>query len=368
MNVLSESFLRKARNQKDILSPRLVRWRFEDRVLQWLWFISSVDSERIGYGRGPLTWLRQRKHKGLRRRIHICLLEHNPKGWKANFGEPTAFWINERSRACSASVNEGIEDADIVWLYSQDPLGPEAKSRVLQSLKRAKPGTPVVNNPDVYDSYHQARVFKELAEAGVSVPRTEFGDDDLGKTWVVHKPEGRQSVHNVLSKYTGPRAGYRTYEFVDSRGSDGLYRTYRACYLLGEVLPQYGLSCERWEARARSKKCSEHTFAMTAVEISQLRLIAKTLGLEYFAADYLRRESDGLPVFVDINIYPQPLASMGASRKLGYYGRWFIFDAYERLSGPDPSRRPFWDVFDEAMLSLAPNLSRESQAIIGYGE
>ena len=91
-------------------------WRVKDIAVQWLWFAFPVKEEKVGYDKGLLTWLRLVKHKRLKRRIHICFLDIYPG--RGKFGRFTAFWINERSRLCSASVNERIEDADIVWIYS----------------------------------------------------------------------------------------------------------------------------------------------------------------------------------------------------------------------------------------------------------
>ncbi len=36
------------------------RRRLEDAAAQWLWFALPIKAERVGYGAGPLTWLRQR--------------------------------------------------------------------------------------------------------------------------------------------------------------------------------------------------------------------------------------------------------------------------------------------------------------------
>ncbi|MEW6416535.1 MAG: hypothetical protein AB1480_00220 [Nitrospirota bacterium] len=70
-----------------------VVWRVQDIALQWLWFMSNVKKEHIGFDKGPLTWFRAKRHKKLRRPIHICLIEVYPKSGK--FGHFTAFWINE---------------------------------------------------------------------------------------------------------------------------------------------------------------------------------------------------------------------------------------------------------------------------------
>ncbi len=332
----------------------------EDAVAQWLWFALPVDPERIGYGEGPLTWLRQRKHKKVRKRVHVCLLDYRPEGGRQS--KFTEFWINERSRVCSASMNERVENADVVWVSCKDPIPPNKRGRLLRVLKRARPGTPIINHPEVYNSYHEERAFKALAEAGVSVPRLEFSDQDVEKTLVIYKTKGRHGhAPKFLSEYEGPKAGYRAFEFVSSRGPDGLNRRYRAYYLLGAIYPSLLRSSGNWNVYSQT---AERTgpFTMTSNESDQIRLIAKTLGLQYFAVDYLRRESDDSPVFVDLNVYPDVISKlMELGRKLGYYGRWHTLDTDARWlsidaethqAGSETSERSFWDVFDEAMLSF----------------
>ena len=393
---LSKSFLKRLRDA--------ALWRAETMLVQCLWFALDVEPVRIGHGPGPLTWLKQKKHKKLRRKIHVCLLEHNPKGRNWKFGELIVFWINERSRVCSASLNERVEDADIVWVCSQDPLSPGIKSKLLRDLQKARAATPVINHPDAYDSYHEERAFEKLAKAGVSVPRTEFTGDDVGKTWVVYKAEGKHSAPKYMSRYSGFKAGHRVFEFVDSRDSNGLYSKYRAFYVVGSVHPNIVMFSKHWNVYIHTASRLEYTFRMTPIETEQVRLIAKTLGLQYFAVDYLRRARDGRPVVTDINVYPdvaflitpievKPIRSIAkalglryfatdylrreqdgrlvyldvsaypksypamslreSNEKLGYYGRWLTFDRLELLGIPDLSERPFWDTFDEAMLRFS---------------
>jgi hypothetical protein len=341
---------------KEIGQFTRVVWRIQDAAVQWLWFALPVPPERIGYGRGPLTWLRQSRHRKLRRSVHICLLDYRPEGGRQS--KLTEFWINERSRACSASLNEGIEDADVVWVYCKDPIPPHKKGELLRALKRAKPGTPVINHPEVYNAYHQERTFTVLAEAGVNVPRSEFTDEDIGKTLVVYKTEGRHGHSpKFLSEYTGPRAGYRAFEFVDSRGPEGWHKRYRAYYIFGAVYPHFLRFSDQWNVHSTTSRRME-AFAVTPIEVEQIRLIATTLGLQYFAVDYLRKDSDS-PVFVDINVYPGiPSKLQKIGRKLGYYGQWHQFDDYTRLELSDLLKQDGWNVFDEAMLSLLSERNR----------
>jgi hypothetical protein len=332
----------------------------EDAVAQWLWFTLPVDPERIGYGEGPLTWLRQRKHKKSRKHIHICLLDYLSEGGRQS--KFTEFWINERSRLCSASMNEGIEYADVLWTYCKDPISPHKKDELLQVLKRARPGTPIINHPEVYNSYHEERAFKTLAEAGVSVPRSEFSDRDVGKTLVIYKTKGRHGhAPKFLSEYEGSKAGYRAFEFVSSRSPDGLNRRYRAYYLLGAICPSLLRTSGNWNVYSQTAERTE-PYTMRSNEADQIRLIAKTLDLQYFAVDYLRRKEDDSPVFVDLNVYPDVISKLrDLSVKFGYYGRWHTLDtdapwlslaAETNRAGLESLGRRFWDVFDNAMLSF----------------
>jgi len=328
-----------------------VAWRIEDQALQWLWFMLKVKKERIGFDKGPLTWFREKSHKKLRRPIHICLLDAYPKGGK--FSRFTAFWINERSRVCSVSINEYIENADVLWIYSQDPLPDNVKKELLQTIKKAKPGTPVINHPDVYNSYHEENSFRALKEAGVNVPRFEFTENDIGKTHVVYKLIGKHGSPKFLSLYQGPVKGHQPFEFIDSRGSDGFFRKYRAFYINGVVYHPYLLLSDHWNVRWATKKQVEYIFEIQADEIASLHLIAKTLTIQYFSVDYLRRNSDGHPFFTDINIYPMPIAYAEVARQLGYYGRWHLFDNRLRLEIPEVFGRSFWDMFDEAIVAFS---------------
>ena len=304
-----------------------------------------------------MTRSRQRKHKKLRRKVHICLLDYSPGGGRQT--KFTEFWINERSRVCSASMNERITDADLVWIYCKDPIPPDKKGELLRALERARPGTPVINHPEVYNAYHEERTFKALAEAGVSVPRAELTDEDIGKTLVIYKTEGRHGhAPKFLSQYEGPKAGCRAFEFVDSRDPDGLYRRYRAYHILGAVYPSLLRTSGHWNVYSQTAERTG-TFTMAPTEVDQIRLIAKTLGLQYFAVDYLRRKEDDSPMFVDVNVYPDVISKLRETgRKLGYYGRWHTLDTdaqWLSRGNQTPHRtseHSFWNVLDEAILSF----------------
>jgi hypothetical protein len=327
-----------------------VQWRINDNLLQWFWFVSLAHEGHIGHDKGLFTWVRTYRHKKIRRPVRICLLDVHPKGGK--FGKFTAFWINERSRVCSASVNKGIRDADIAWIYSQDPLPLEVKDKLLETLAQCGPSVRVINHPNVYNSYHEDLCFERLDAAGVSVPRSRFRQSDIGKTYVVYKVKGTHGSTKFKGLYSGPVEGYRPFEFHDSRGPDGLYRKFRAFYVLGDIIPNHVALGRNWNVHRKTKIKTEYIFDLTGPEHRYIELIAKTLNLQYFAVDFLRRTQDDYPLFTDINVYPLPVDFTETARNMGYYGRWMILDNRLRLGMTEPSGKHFWDTFDEAMLRL----------------
>jgi len=329
---------------------RLLRLLEPDSLAQNFGHLRGIPPERIGYGQGRLTRQRQERHRTLRRPIHITLLEF--AAGPSLFGDLHAFWINERSRLCSASRNTRVEEADILWVFSQDPLTPEARTRIDDAIRRAKPGARVLNHPDRYDAYHADDCFPRLAAAGVSVPRCDIGPEDVGQTSVVYKKANLQMAPKTYEVYQGPRPDYRAFEFIDSRRpSENLYRRGRAYYLAGIVRPSKLIYSEQWEVKDGSRvlERDEITFPMTPDEIRQVRLLAKTLRLDYFAVDFVRRGQDDRPFFTDINVYPDIYGPGSALRARGYFGAWHNFDGLAYLGIPDPLGRPLVEAFDEAM-------------------
>ncbi|HMK50412.1 MAG TPA: hypothetical protein VK435_10195 [Thermodesulfovibrionales bacterium] len=316
---------------------------------QWLWLMLRIQPKSIGFDAGLLTWLRERRHHRLRRPIHICLLENYPV--EGRFGRFMKFWINERSYICSASLNERVEDADIVWVFSQDPLPPDTKEEVLLTLKKARSGAVVINHPSVYNSYHEISSFRLLDKVGIGVPRTEFDARDIGKTMVVYKMADKQSSPKFLSLYKGEVAGFRAFEFIDSRTSEGLYRKYRVLYIAGVIFPEFILYSDQWNVIWKSKKDIECLFEIQPVEAEMVHKIADALKIQYFTIDYVKKISDGSRVVTDVNVYPLPIAYTEAVSKRGYYGRWLRFDD-DLWSRTNRSPGLFWNKFDQAMENL----------------
>jgi hypothetical protein len=269
------------------------------------------------------------------------------------------YWINENSLACSARLNRGIESADIVWIMCQDPISSKVRSKLLQALRRKRPEVPIINAPAAYNFYHMPGAFERLACAGVRVPRSAFSSTDIGRTRVVYKKQDMQAAEKFVALYDGERRGFNAFEFCDLKGSDGLYRRYRAHYLAGFVRPSSLMLSPQWNVCLKHMVRQEFSFQMSVFEKDQVRRIAAESALDFFAVDYVMDPDQGMPVFTDINVYPNlvaPLKRAGHSR--GQRGVWHIFDARTRLGLPEPSGREFILDFDEVLVSFATEHDR----------
>ena len=313
---------------------------------------------RTGWGPEPLTTIRslrdRRRYARARRRdpgrLRVSLLELPHAG--PPIAAAHAWWIDRCSRACVARVNTAPERADVIWLLSQDALGPVVRARLTDALARRAPGVPVVNPPATYDAYHDLDAFPRLEAAGVRVPRTAFGPADVGVTRVVHKAVGEQPATKELALWAGPRPGFRSFAFEDGRGPDGLTWRLRAYHLLGEVLSGDAVGSERWEARAEGRAAVDVAPELRPREREQIVLLARTLGLDFFAVDYLRRATDGEAVFLDVNVFPLVLMADEVTAAHGLRGGWHVWAFADRLGAPAPGRS-HWERFDAAMLALA---------------
>lgn len=319
---------------------------------QWLWFAGGVSPHRVGYGDGPLTWARLLRQKLLKRDVHICLLTCRDD--RLQLGALTAWTINQRSRSCTASVNEGLDRADVVWVYAQDPLTAECREEMEQRLhNQARPEAKVINRPSTYNAYHQAQTFQLLAQHGISVPRSEFSADDVGTTRVVYKERGRQAAPKCNVLYAGPRPGMAAFEFIDSARQDGLNRRFRAHYFLGMVRPSEIFLSDHWNVCMRNAIAVQYGFTLSDEEIAQIRSIGQLLQLDYFAVDFVRRGSDDRAYFIDINVYPSISSPRQFIHRRGDFGQWHTFDACARLGLDEPLGGHFWDHFDNAVVQFA---------------
>lgn len=327
---------------------------------QLRWLFAGTPPARIGFSPGPLTDLRVARHalgRATRTRpLRLCLLEHDTS--TMFLAEPTAFWINQRSRTCWAERNGPPEEADLVWVFTQDPLDAEVRAWLAERLRKVRPGVRVLNPPAVHDAYHDPDCFPRLAAAGVRVPRTELGPTDVGVTPVVYKAEGAQAAPKERCRYDGPRPGHRAAVLHDSRGADGRHRRYRAFVLGDLVLPEDVLVADHWNASLRHLVTVERNYALTAFERAQLLLLTRTLGLDFACVDYLRERDGGGPVFHDVNVYPTVVGAWQGDMPVGDRGRWHVFDNTDRLGLAPPGGRPVWRQVDDALLRLAAGSCR----------
>jgi hypothetical protein len=307
--------------------------------------LTGTPPRLIGWGPGALTAVRRARHRLLRRPVRLCLLERQGPGTR--FAAAHAFWINQRSRVVRAVVNERPEEADVVWVLSQDPLTPDARRRLAADLATVPCGVPVLNHPDAYDAYHLDDAFPRLAAAGVRVPRTDLGPGEPA----VYKAQGEQGSRKWQGPYTGPAPGYRAFEFVDGRAADGLWWRHRVWYLAGEVFPEQAIGTAGWEATARHQVAIARAPAMTRHERDQVRLIGRTLQLDFFAVDHLRRRGDESPVFLDVNVYPTLIS--GPDYGLPGRGQWHIWDVTRRAGLPPAGGRSPWQIFDTVLARVA---------------
>jgi hypothetical protein len=316
--------------------------------------LTGTSPAHVGFSPGPLTDLRTARHalgRAARTRpLRLCLLEHPAS--TMFFAEPTAFWFNQRSRVFWAERNGPPERADLVWVFTQDPLGPDVRAWLAERLHRVRPGVAVLNPPAVYDAYHDPDCFGRLARAGVRVPRTAFGPADVGVTPVVYKAVGEQAARKERCLYDGPRPGFRAAVAHDGRGADGRYRRYRAFVLGDLVLPEDVIVADHWNASLRHLVTVERNYALTEFERAQLLLINTALGLDFSCVDYLREHDGGAPVFHDVNVYPTVVGAWQGDMPARDHGRWHVFDNTDRLGLPPPGGRPVWRQVDDALVRL----------------
>ena len=303
--------------------------------------LTGTPPRRIGFSPGPLTHLRVARHavgRALRTRpLRLCLLEHDTS--TMYFAEPTAFWINQRSRVCWAERNGPPERADLVWVFTQDPLTPEVRAWLAERLRRVRPGVRVLNPPAVYDAYHDLDCFPRLAAAGVRVPRTEFGPADVGVTPVVYKAAASRRLARSSAGTTarGPASARRS-PTTAAAPTAGTAATAPSCWATS-CCPRTSIVADHWNASLRHLVTVERNYALTEFERRQLLLINSTLGLDFSCVDYLREHDTGTPVFHDVNVYPTVVGAWQGDMPAGDHGRWHVFDNCDRLRLPPPGGR-----------------------------
>ena len=320
-------------------------------LVQQFWWALRVPADRMGYDRRGLhTALKQRAHTKLDREVHIGLLTGGLRF--PNIIALHAYWANERFEHCRVSVDPDPYTADVLWVYSQDPLRADRRRSVEEAIAQARPGTPIINHPQAYDFYHAEDAFARLEAAGVPVPRSRFGPADHGVR-VIWKPVGVQSATRGPVAYEGDIAGERPFEYLDVTEQGGVSSRYRACYFLGEV---FAASCMRARepiVRYRNAVEIDATWLLTEVEVGHIKRIAEVSGLDFFTVDFLRRPPDKAPTFVDINSFTM----FKDASPPGHYGHRHDFD---RLRPADGGPKGAWRGVERQILELVRSARKPS--------
>ena len=320
-------------------------------LVQQFWWALNVPQERLGFDRRGLhTARRARAHARLRREVHLGLLTGGLR--YPNIIDLHAYWMNERFERCRVSVDPDPADADVLWVYSQDPLPAGRRTRIEQAIALAGPGVPVINPPEVVDYYHRDDAFSRLEAAGVPVPRSRFGADDHGLP-VIWKPEGMQSTTRGPVAYAGPVAGQRPFEYFDVGGADRQFVRYRACYLLGDIYAGSAMRAPGPIVRYRNAVDIDSSWTLTGEEAGHVRRIAEISGLNFFTVDFLRLPANGAPVFVDINAF----SMFKDSSPPGYYGHRHDFDKLRPSDGGPPGA---WLNVEQRIVDMVNRAARPS--------
>jgi hypothetical protein len=320
----------------------------EDFLVQQLWWVLGTDERQLAFHkRGLWTHRRQRQHLALEREVHVGLLSGGTRF--PNIIDLNAFWMNERCTRCRFSVDPTPGTADVLWVFSQDPLTDTANAAIAAAQAVAKPGTRLLNAPAAHDFYHRPDAFQRLAAASIPVPQSVFSDADKGRP-VLWKPVGGQSKVRGPEPYAGPVPGWRPFEFVDTSGPDGSFGRYRAFYVFGAVYPGSRLVSRQPIVRLGVSFASDLNWQLSAAEIAGVKAIARESGLDFFATDYLRRQ-DGTPVFTDINAFPMLKTTRTATRM---YGHMHDFDDARLSEYPEPPPPPVWQHIDDFLAGLKP--------------
>jgi hypothetical protein len=311
-------------------------------LAQTLWWLLPFDRRQLGFSRyGLFTKLTARAHRRSRCRYRAGLFTADTRF--PNIIDLHLFWLNERCSRMQFVQNPKRPTLDLAWVFAQDPLTPSRQAEIETLLSRLPPGTPVINKPAAYSFFHRADAFAMLGAAGVPVPRSHFDDRNIGEP-VVWKEIGRQSNTFGPEPYAGERAGYRCFEFVDTRGSDGLHGRYRAFFLLGEVFLGSAFRSRSPIVRYENVVAIDRDWQPSHDLVGHMRKIAEISGLDFFATDFLRRRGEGPPIFSDINVFPM-LKDKDRSRRR--YGHGHDFDHLRPATG---TRSP-WEVIEDTVSS-----------------
>lgn len=306
--------------------------------------LAPVDPARLGFWQhGLFTRHRQIAHRRARRPYTMGLLTGGTRF--PNIIDLHAFWLNEKCRSVRFLLDPDPRSADALWVYSQDPMTAAARKGVGLIIDQARPRTLVINGCDAYDFFHREDAFPTLEKAGVPVPRSQFDERDLG-TPVIWKSIGTQSQTFGPEPYAGERRDFRCLEFIDTRGEDGLYGRYRVFYLLGEIFYSSLFKSKTPIVRYDNAVAIGRDWSMQEELFLPVHRLAEASGLDFFAADFVRRHDRGPPIFTDINVFPMMKDKNAEHRRFGYS---HDFDNLRPATG----QRTPWQVLEDAVILAA---------------
>jgi hypothetical protein len=312
--------------------------RLNEKLLQTLAFLKLYPSKNVGFYKGPLTWMRQRKHKKLNRKYHITIIgrEH----YRHDFAPLTVYSINEHCTTISANLNEVTEKTDAIWFLLQDPIKETERAEFETKCKTVWKDKRILNSPETYNIYHSEKCFPLLDAAGVSVPRYSFSEDEVGKTKVIYKKINQQASEKFISEYKGHIDSFRPFEFIDTI-ADGVYHRFRAFFAFGAVIPSIFTHSPSWNVGYLQESFREVGFDLSDFEVEQLKLISKTLKMDYFAVDFIR--ANNTSYFIDVNIYPTIQHRLFEEKKP--YGLFHTFNFLTNYKGTKA-----WEAVEKELL------------------
>ena len=119
-----------------------------------------------GFSPGPLTDLRKARHAARARGCGPgrcgCACSSTTRR-RCTSPSPPRSGSTSAAGCAGRSATWPPERADLVWVFTQDPLTTEVRAWLDAQLRRVRPGVRVLNPPAVYDAYHEPDCFPRLA-------------------------------------------------------------------------------------------------------------------------------------------------------------------------------------------------------------
>ncbi len=276
----------------------------------------------------------------------IWLVSSKPRGSGCIF---TELWINNSSVKFHAQTTRPDGKIDAIWVLEQDPLSSER----IEALKRTiddETDCLVINAPENYNFYHSKGSFEALQKAGIVVAQ-ELKEEDSYSGLAVYKKAGEQNSKKFLANYTGPKLGYRAFQFIDTRWRDGYYRRFRLFYLCGWVRSSKVFLSKDWNVCVRTTEHLYYGFEVTDKMVALAKAIHQISKIDYFALDLLVREADGEVFCVDINVFPRVWSLDSTNRAAKRFLPMHTFAARQALGMEEPDGIPAGAAFDRALLA-----------------